>query len=135
MRSAFVIGNRDLHLYDFNHTYLDAELQRVGLVLVDRQAKAIKELSVYKNLTITTKSVLPAQIIKLNFSNDYSWDQMRIYLRGIPSFPRWKVVLIVVFSIVGAAIMGALGFFAFRKIKARREAEPESRESLMTDST
>lgn len=134
MRSAFVIDNKDLHLYDFNWTYMDAD-ERVGLVLVDRQAKEIKELSVYKNITVMTKSVLPAQVIKLNFSNDYSWDEVRIYLKGTSPYPRWKVVLIVVFSLIGAAIMGAVGFFVFKKIKAKREMQSESRESLMTDTT
>lgn len=45
---------------------------------------------------------------------------MRIYLRGTSPYPRWKVVLIVVFSIVGALILGAVGLFVFMKIRAKR---------------
>lgn len=54
MRSAYVMKDRELHLFDFNWTFM-GEGERVGLALVDRQSKTIKELSVYKNITVTTK--------------------------------------------------------------------------------
>ena len=42
-------------MYDFNWTFIDRDDQgRVGFVLVDQKKKQIKELSVYKNITITT---------------------------------------------------------------------------------
>lgn len=93
----------------------------MGVVLVDRQAKAIKELSVYKNITVTTKSSLPTQIIRLNFSNDYSYDTVRIYLKGTSSYPRWKVVLIVIFGLIGLVMVAGVGLVAFKKIKAKRD--------------
>lgn len=52
MRSAYVMKDRELHLFDFNWTYMQDD--RVGLALVDRQSKTIKEFSVYKNITVTT---------------------------------------------------------------------------------
>lgn len=134
MRSGYVMDNRDLHLYDFNWTFIDEQDQgRVGLVLVDQRKNQIKELSVYKNISITTKTELAAQIIRLNFSNDYSSDSVRIYLKGTTAYPRWKVVLIVVFGLVGLVLLAAVGFVAFKKIKAKRESMGEERQSLMTD--
>lgn len=128
------MDNRDLHLYDFNWTFMDEKDQgRVGLVLVDQRKNQIKELSIYKNITITTSTELPAQIIKLNFSNDYSSDSVRIYLKGTTAYPRWKVVLIIVFGLVGLVLLAAVGFVAFKKIKAKRDSMGEERQSLMTD--
>jgi len=116
------MNTTDFHRYDFNWTFMDNDNdQRVGLVLVDRQSKTIKELSVYKNITVTTKSTLPTQIIKLNFSNDYSFDTVRIYLKGTSPYPRWKVVLIIVFGLIGLAILTAVGLVVFQRIKAKRE--------------
>lgn len=42
MRSSFVMNDRNLHLFDFNRTFRDAEFDRAGIVLVDRQAQVIK---------------------------------------------------------------------------------------------
>ena len=43
MRSGYVMENKDLHLYDFNWTYMDEhDHGRVGLILVDQHRKQIK---------------------------------------------------------------------------------------------
>jgi len=59
-------------------------------------------------------------VIKIDLINDFSVEKIRIYLHGTKPYPEWKIVLIVVMSIVGAGILGAVGFFVFKFVKARR---------------
>jgi hypothetical protein len=40
-------------------------------------------------------------------------------MQGTTSYPRWKLVLIIVFGIVGLVFLAAVGFFVFMKIKSR----------------
>lgn len=53
-------------------------------------------------------------------------------MHGTSTYPEWKIVLIVVFSIIGLAILAVVGLAAFRFVKARREGG-QYQESLMSD--
>ena len=89
----------------------------------------------YKNVQLITKEELPTQVINLNLINDFSTEKIRIYLHGTTTYPEWKIVLIVVMSIIGAGILGAAGLFAFKFWKAKRSGGfEEQRSSLLTES-
>jgi hypothetical protein len=74
----------------------------------------------HKNIQIITSQELETQIIYLELSNDFSTEKLRLYMHGTSPSPEWKLVLIIIMSIIGAAILAAGGFYAFKFWKARR---------------
>lgn len=104
----------------------------MGMILIDPFSEKVKELSIYKNIQIITKEELETQILYLELRNDFSKDTLRLYMHGTSTYPEWKVVLIVVFSIIGLAVLAVVGLFAFKFMKARRQGS-QYQESLMSD--
>ena len=89
----------------------------------------------YRDIQLFTKEELETQVIKIDVINDFSTEKIRVYLHGTSPYPEWKIVLIVVMSIIGAAILGGVGFFVFRFIKARRSGGfEEQKSSLLSES-
>ena len=53
-------------------------------------------------------------------------------LNGLAPFPEWKLITIIIFSILGAVVLAFIGLVVFKKIKEGRPMG-EERETLVTD--
>lgn len=78
-------------------------------------------MSLHKNLTIFTVDTVDTQIKDLDLINDFDIKKIRILLNGWSPYPEWKLITIILFSIIGGLILIAIGFVAFKKYQAYKK--------------
>lgn len=93
-------------------------------------------MSLHRNLTVYTTQTVDTQIIYLDLINDFDIKKIRILLNGWAPFPEWKLITIILFSIIGFFMLLGAAIVGFKKFKAYRDqyrpADEEQRASLMT---
>lgn len=86
-------------------------------------------MSLHRNLTVFTVDTVDTQIIYLDLVNDFDIKKIRILLNGWSPYPEWKLITIILFSIIGGLILIAIGFVVFKKYQAyKRGYSPSSEE-------
>lgn len=92
-------------------------------------------MSLHRNLTVFTKQTVDTQIIYLDLINDFDIKKIRILLNGYAPYPEWKLITIILFSIIGFFILVGASVVAFKKYKAYKSqyTPPEERTSLLTE--
>jgi hypothetical protein len=69
---------------------------------------------------VETKETVDTQIINLKFISGFDEKKIRILLNGYAPFPEWKLIMIILFSIIGFFILATAGFFVFKLIRRRQ---------------
>jgi hypothetical protein len=81
--------------------------------------------------------MVDTQIIYLDLINDFDLKRIRILLNGYSPFPEWKLITIILFSIIGLVLLGRGSVEGYKMIKEYRErvkpTQEEKRESLVTE--
>jgi hypothetical protein len=62
-----------------------------------------------------TPELLDTQIIYIDLINDFNVEKIRILINGLAPFPEWKLITIILFSIIGGLLLLGGGFVAFKK--------------------
>ena len=75
-------------------------------------------MSLHRNLTVYTEDTVDTQIIYLDLINDFDIKKIRILLNGWSPYPEWKLITIILFSIIGGLMLIATIFVAFKKYQA-----------------
>lgn len=88
----------------------------------------------HRNLSLFTTELLDTQIIYIDLVNDFNIEKIRILINGIAPYPEWKLITIILFSIIGALLLIGGAFFGFKKWQAGRKIG-EERETLITENT
>lgn len=91
------------------------------MVVVHEFSNQVDQLSLHRNLSVFTKETVDTQIIYLDLINDFDIKKIRILLNGWAPYPEWKLITIILFSIIGFFMLLGASFVAFKKIKAYRE--------------
>ena len=123
------------HRFDFNLTLNPSDQHaepRVGLVVVEESGQLIKG-SLHRNLSLFTTELVDTQIIYLDLINDFNLEKIRILLNGRASSPEWKLIPIILFSVLGAILLLAAAFVLMQKARAWSEANKEQRETLLSE--
>lgn len=118
-----MIDDRNNRGYDFNLTYNPADLHpepRVNLVIVHEFSNVVDQMSLHRNLTVHTADTVDTQIIYLDLINDFDMKKIRILLNGWAPYPEWKLIAIILFSIIGFLILSAGAVVGLKKFKAYR---------------
>ena len=120
------------------------------MVVIKEFESSVDQLSLHRNLTVITKEEVETQIIYLDLINDFDLKKIRILINGYGPFPEWKLIMIILFSIIGFLILMAAAFVVIKRVRQNRgEYQPDEevkedpkpepreglRESLMTDSS
>lgn len=120
---AHMIFSREARTFDFNLTYNTSDPHpepRIGMVIVHEFSNSVDQLSLHRNLSVFTRETVDTQIIYLDLINDFDLKKIRILLNGWAPYPEWKLVTIILFSIIGFFLLMGVSFVAFKKIKAYR---------------
>lgn len=64
-----------------------------------------------------TSDFLDTQIIYLDLINDFSLEKIRILLNGRAPFPEWKLITIILFSIIGLFLLIGIFVTLFKRWK------------------
>lgn len=112
------------------------------MVAIKQFTNGLEQMSLHRNLTVITQERVETQIIYIDLINDFDLKKIRILISGYGPFPEWKLITIILFSIIGFFILAAGAFLAIRIIKNRPQSiEPDdsppavssARESLITE--
>lgn len=132
---AYPLNDNNTHKFDFNLT-IDPNDQhsepRVGLVIVESEANKLERATLHRNLSLFTTELLDTQIIYIDLVNDFNIEKIRILINGLAPFPEWKLITIILFSVIGGLLLLAAAFVVFRKWQMREKGE--ERETLLTES-
>ena len=74
-------------------------------------------------MSLFTTELLSTQIIYIDLINDFSLEKIRILLNGEAPFPEWKLITIIIFSIIGGVILLLVGIVVFKKVRESRGME------------
>ncbi len=66
---------------------------------------------------MVTSDFLDTQIIYLDLINDFSLEKIRILLNGRAPFPEWKLITIILFSIIGLFLLIGIFVTLFKRWK------------------
>ena len=100
--------------------------------MVEESGQLIKG-SLHRNLSLFTTELVDTQIIYLDLINDFNLEKIRILLNGRASYPEWKLITIILFSVLGAILLLAAAFVLMQKARAWSEANKEQRETLLSE--
>ena len=111
------------------------------MVVIEEFSSAVSQMSLHRNLTVITKEEVETQIIYLDLVNDFDLKKIRILIGGYGPFPEWKLITIILFSIIGFLILAGVMAVLIKRIRSNRgytdemgdEGKKEVRESLMTE--
>lgn len=111
-----------MHNFDFNLTFSEDghTTPRIGMVLIENFKNTLQKFTLHQNLSIVTTRMVDTQIIYIDLYNDFSFAKIRILINGYAPFPEWKLILIILFSIIGGLILLGLAAFGFKKLRDRQ---------------
>jgi hypothetical protein len=128
---ALPLAENILHRFDFNRTSEQGVETRVGVVVVEERGDLLAA-SVHRNLTLFTTELLDTQIINLRLINDFSEQRIRVLLNGLAPFPEWKLITIIIFSILGGILLILIAIFGIKKWRESSNTG-EERETMVTE--
>lgn len=117
---AYPIMDNSTHRFDFNLTIDPKDLHsepRTGVVIVESEKSKLDRATLHRNLSLFTSELLDTQIIYIDLINDFNREKIRILINGIAPFPEWKLITIILFSIIGFLLLIGAGIFAFKRWK------------------
>ena len=107
----------------------------MGVAIIETGGRYIDRASLHRNLTLLTTELLDTQIIYIDLINDFNIKNIRILLNGRAPFPEWKLILIILCSIIGGVVLIGVAVVVVKKVKQYRmlDEEEEPRETLITE--
>lgn len=63
--------------------------------------------------------MIDTQIIFIDVYNDFSLSKVRILINGYSPYAEWKLILIILLSIIGLIILLAVIFIIIQKIRSK----------------
>lgn len=114
---ALPLLENTVHRFDFNRTldYSDQHFEpRLGVIVVEEGGELVKA-SLHRNLSVFTTELLDTQIIFLDLVNDFNLQKIRVLINGRAPFPEWKLITIILFSIIGGILLLGAIIFGVKK--------------------
>ena len=130
MIGAYPLLDNSTHKFDFNLTVDPSDLHsepRTGLVIIESEKSKLDRATLHRNLSLFTSELLDTQIIYIDLINDFTLEKIRILINGRSPYPEWKLITIILFSIIGGLLLMGGGVFAFKKWQQGRGALAEER--------
>jgi hypothetical protein len=75
----------------------------------------LERATLHRNLSLITTELLDTQIIYIDLVNDFNIEKIRILINGIAPFPEWKLITIILFSVIGGLLLLGGAFIGFKK--------------------
>lgn len=138
MIGAYPLSDNKAHSFDFNLTYNSNDMHsqpRIGIAIVENLQSNIQRASLHRNIGLFTTQLLDTQIIYIDLKNDFNTEKIRILINGIAPFPEWKLITIILFSIIGGLLLIGGSVLGFKKWKDSQPTMGEERDTLLTQST
>jgi hypothetical protein len=76
--------------------------------------------------------LLDTQIIYIDLVNDFSLEKIRILINGRAPYPEWKLITIILFSVIGGLLLVGGAVIGFKKWREGQK-DGEGRETLLTE--
>ena len=105
----------------------------MGVVIVEDLSRVLKRATLHRNLSLITSNLLDTQIIYIDLINDFNHEKIRILLNGLAPFPEWKLILIIVFGIIGLALILGVAIVIIKKAKESQGVPVEERDTMITE--
>jgi hypothetical protein len=135
---AMPLKDNRTHSFDFNLTFNPNDRHsepRVEVVIVEGMDGQLVKASLHRNLSLVTTELLDTQIIYIDLVNDFNLEKIRILLNGLSPFPEWKLITIILFSVIGGLLLLGGAAVAVKKWRDGKGTMGEERESLLTEAT
>lgn len=84
-------------------------------MIIESEKSKLDRATLHRNLSLYTSELLDTQIIYIDLINDFTLEKIRILINGRSPYPEWKLITIILFSIIGGLLLMGGGVFAFKK--------------------
>lgn len=142
MLGAHPFNHTDQCAFGFNNTY-DPRTNgtRIGLVIIDGVSDRMWEASISRNLTFEVDKGTPAQTVVMIPYSDFHSESFEILVEAEPhpgpepepGLAAWRIVLIVIGSLVAAGFIAYIIFLCYKKRKTQQQEANPLEEGLHDD--